>query len=291
MTVLLSLCAAVAYGLSDFVGGVVSRRITPWTIAFTAQAAGSVAILAFSTTVDGSPRAADAGWAVVAGLGNGVGVAFLYRGLAGGRMGVVAPISGVGAALVPLLAGVLGGERPGTLAWLGIAAALPAIWLVAREPDAGPAERPVESPVKSPVESPRSAAGVVDGVAAGLGFGILFAALGQIPDTSGLLPLALNQAIGTVVVVALATAMRQSFWPRRATAYLGAFPGVLGASATVLFLAATQTGLLTIAAVIASLYPAFTVLLAAALLRERLHRTQGVGLLLCGVAVALIAVS
>ncbi|MAS54996.1 DMT family transporter [Nocardioides sp.] len=280
MAIVLSLCAALAYGLSDFVGGVVSRRISPWTIAFMAQLGGALAIVALSLLVDGSPRGTDVGWALLAGLGNGVGTAFLYRGLSAGRMGVVAPISGVGAALVPLLVGLLTGERPGLLAWTGIVAALPAIWLVAREPTPDPSTTPGPA-----------ASGVVDGVLAGLGFGVLFAALGQIPEESGLLPLALNQLVGTTIVAGLALAMGHAFWPRQATAYVGMVSGVLGAAATVLFLLATQTGLLTISAVITSLYPAFTVLLAAALLRERIHRDQGIGLVLCAVAVGLITVA
>ncbi|WP_300402595.1 DMT family transporter [Nocardioides sp.] len=280
MAIVLSLCAALAYGLSDFVGGVVSRRISPWTIAFMAQLGGALAILVLSLLVDGSPRGTDVGWALLAGLGNGVGTAFLYRGLSSGRMGVVAPISGVGAALVPLLVGLVTGERPGLLAWVGILAALPAIWLVAREPAPDPS-----------TTSGSAASGVVDGVLAGLGFGLLFAALGQIPEESGLLPLALNQVVGTTIVAGLALAMGHAFWPRRPMAYVGMVSGILGAAATVLFLIATQTGLLTISAVITSLYPAFTVLLAAALLRERIHRDQGVGLLLCAVAVGLITVA
>lgn len=280
MAVVLSLCAAAAYGLSDFIGGVVSRRVSPWVIAFTAQLGGAVAILVISAVTDGSPGASDAGWAVLAGLGNGVGTAFLYRGLAAGRMGVVAPISGVGAALVPLLVGLLSGERPGALAWAGIVAALPAIWLVAREPRPDPSQR-----------AAGTASGVIDGVMAGLGFGVLFAALGQIPESSGFLPLALNQVVGMAVVAALATVMGQAFWPRQSAAYVGLVSGLLGATAVMLFLAATQTGLLTISAVITSLYPAFTVLLAAVLLHERIHRSQGLGLLLCAVAVGLITVA
>jgi drug/metabolite transporter (DMT)-like permease len=278
VAVVLSLLAALCYGLSDFVGGVVSRRVSPWAIAFTSQLGGGLAVVVISLVLGGSPRASDAGWAVLAGVGNGVGTAYLYRGLGAGRMGVVAPISGVGAALVPLVVGLVTGERPGPLAWAGIVAALPAIWLVAREPAADPAQR-----VRG------SAAGVVDGVLAGLGFGVLFAALGQIPESSGFLPLALNQAVGMAVVAALAAVLGQAFLPRRPLEYVGLVSGTLGASASVLFLAATQTGLLTVAAVITSLYPAFTVLLAAALLRERVHRDQGAGLLLCAVAVALIA--
>ena len=278
MAVLLSLCAALAYGLSDFVGGVVSRRISPWTIAFTSQVGGALVALVLGLLVGGDPRAADVGWAVLAGVGNGVGTAFLYRGLAAGRMGVVAPVSGVGAAVVPLVVGLATGERPGVLAGLGILAALPAIWLVAREPSGS------DTPAAS-------GAGLVDGVLAGLGFGVLFAALGQIPEESGFLPLALNSVVGAAVVAAVAAVLTQPWVPREPAAYVGLLSGALGSAATGLFLVATQTGYLTVAAVITSLYPAFTVLLAAVLLRERIHRDQALGLALCALAVGLIAAS
>ncbi|GAA5156708.1 DMT family transporter [Nocardioides marinquilinus] len=278
MAVVLALGAALTYGLSDFVGGLASRRVSPWTVAFLSQVGGAGAVLLLALVVGGDPRGADVGWAVLAGIGNGVGTAFLYRGLSGGRMGVVAPVSGVGAALVPVVVGVASGERPALLAWLGIAAALPAIWLVAREPAPAPGE----------ARTSRGTA-LLDGVLAGTGFGVLFAAVGQVPEESGFLPLALNQVVGGVVVVAVALALRQAWVPREPAAALGLVCGVLGATASGLFLLATQTGLLTLASVVTSLYPGVTVLLAAWLLRERVHGTQGVGLVLCAAAVALIA--
>src|SRR5687768_17628191 len=97
-----------------------------------AFAAAGLVLLA-ALFVDGSPDATSLWWAAVAGVGNGFGTAFLYRGLSSGRMGVVAPISAVGAAVVPVVAGLVGGERPGGVVWLGIATALPGIWLVSRE--------------------------------------------------------------------------------------------------------------------------------------------------------------
>ena len=106
-----------------------------------------------------------------------LGGAFLYRGLAAGRMGVVAPVSAVGAAILPVAVGVTTGERPELLVWLGIAAAVPGIWLVSREPGGDGS----------------LAAGLVDGVLAALGFGLLFAAIGQVPDGAGYWPLALAQ--------------------------------------------------------------------------------------------------
>ena len=274
MTVLLALAGAVFYGLSDFVGGIASRRTSAWSVAMVAALAGAVFVLLGGLAVDADPNRADLAWGVLAGVGNGFGTAFLYRGLAGGRMGVVAPISAVGSALVPVVVGLVGGERPAGLVWLGIAAAFPGIWCVSQDPAA---------------DAPGARGGVLDGVLAGLGFGVLFAALGQVREEAGLLPLALNQIVGAVVIVALAVALRAAWVPRERPAAYGVVCGALGASATVAFLLAAQAGALTVAAVLASLYPAVTILLAAVVLKEHVHRVQGVGLALCGVAVALVA--
>ena len=137
MAVLLSLAAALAYGLSDFVGGIASRRTSAWPVAFVGTVAALAGALVLVLVTPGSPTSAHLWWGALAGVGSGAGGAFLYRGLAAGRMGVVAPISAVGAALLPVCVGVATGERPALLVWLGIAAAVPGIWLVSREPGAG----------------------------------------------------------------------------------------------------------------------------------------------------------
>lgn len=274
MTAALALLGAIFYGLSDFVGGLFSRRTSAWAMALVAAMSGAVLVFVLALFVNGDPSRADLLWGAAAGIGNGFGTAFLYRGLAGGRMGVVAPISAVGAALVPVAAGVAGGERPAALVWLGILAAFPGIWLVSREPAATTAP---------------ASGGVLDGVLAGLGFGSLFAALGQIPDSAGLMPLAVNQLVAAAAIVALATALRAAWLPNQKPALLGIACGALGVSATVAFLIATQHGDLSVSAILASLYPAFTILLAATVLKEHIHRTQAVGLVLCAVAVALVA--
>ena len=277
--VLLALGAAAAYGLSDFVGGVASKRASPWSVALVAQLVGGVVVLGLAGVASGgTPDRESLLWALVAVVANGIGTGFLYRGLSSGRMGVVAPVSGVGATLVPVAVGLVTGERPSGLVWLGIVAALPGIWLVAREP--------VDEDVAG---DPPAGSGALDGVLAGLGFGALFAALAQIPESAGFLPLALNQLVAGLVIVVMATALRVAWLPRERAAGFGAVSGVLGASATAAFMLATQSGLLTVTAVLASLYPAVTVLLAATVLREHVHRSQAVGLVLCGVAVTLVA--
>jgi uncharacterized membrane protein len=273
VTVLLSLLAAASYGLADFVGGVTAKRVSAWTVALAAQAGGSLTTLVVALLVGGDPSSADLGWAVLGGLGNGLGTAFLYRGLAVGRMGVVAPVSGVGAAVIPVVVGVAVGERPALLVWVGIALAVPAIWLVAREPADG-----------------ASARGFGDGVLAGLGFGGLFVALSRVSEDAGLFPLALNQAVAGIAIIGVASALRAPWLPRERRAGLGVVSGLLGATATGLFMVASRGGHLSVTAVLVSLYPAFTVLLAAAVVRERVHAVQAWGLVLCAMAVVLVAV-
>lgn len=273
MAVLLSLVAALAYGLSDFIGGLASRRTSAWPVAFVGAVAAFVGAVVLALLVDGSPTRADLVWGALAGVGSGAGGAFLYRGLAAGRMGVVAPISAVGAALLPVCVGVATGERPEILVWLGIAAAFPGIWLVSREPGDGG----------------DFAAGILDGVLAGVGFGLLFSTMGQVPDEAGFAPLAVAQGVAVVGVALTATLLGGRWVPYDVSQAWGVAAGALATAAVVAFLLATQTGLLTVASVVTSLYPAITIALAAAVLRERIHASQGVGLVLCGLAVGLVA--
>lgn len=274
--VLLALAGALSYGLSDFIGGLVSRRTAAWPVAFLACTGALLGSLVLAATHAGRPAGVDFAWAALAGLGSGVGSGFLYRGLAAGRMGVVAPVSAVGAAVLPVVVGVAGGERPGALVWLGILVALPAIWLVSREETAPHAPRGGPS-------------GLLDGVLAGIGFGVLFAALGQVPASAGYWPLAVTQVASMVGLVAVATALRERWVPRDPRSWWGLVPGLLASLAVVCFLLATERGLLTVSAVLTSLYPAATVLLAVLVLHERIHRPQAVGLGLCAAAVVCVA--
>jgi len=277
VVVLLALGSAVAYGLSDFVGGSLARRSRIWPVAVVAQIASTAATGVIALLFTGAPTTPDWVWGGVAGVGSGVGAVFLYHGLASGRMSVVAPVSAVAAAVLPVVAGFIAGERPTIVTWLGVVCAFPAIWLVSRAAE------------EAPGDDRTLRAGVADGLLAGLGFGALFAALGQVNVGSGLGPLALAQATSVVAIVALATGLRQPWLPRHRGEAAAGVAGLLGALATLLFLLATRTGLLTVAAVLSSLYPATTVVLAALVLHERIRRSQGAGLVLAGAAVALVA--
>jgi drug/metabolite transporter (DMT)-like permease len=270
----LALGAALAYGVSDFVAGVASRRAGAWTVAATSQAAAAGVIVLAAALDPGAPGLRAICWGAAAGLGNGAGNVLLFRGLARGRMAVVAPLSALAAAGLPVLVGIAGGERPGPLPLAGVALALPAIWLVS----AGGAGL-------------RGASGrdVLDGLAAGAGFGVQFSALGQVGRAGGLSPLAVSQLVSVASIVAAAAAARAPWRPDAATTRPAAAAGLLAGVATVWFQLAAQRGYLSIASVLTALYPAVTVVLAAALLRERVGAGQGAGLALAAAAVALIA--
>ena len=280
MAVLLALLSALAYGTSDFVGGVLSTRIPPWTAAFCSQITGCAALVVLALVDGGSLSAQGAAWGVLSGIGSGIGLSFLYRGLSFGRMGVVAPTSGVLAALVPAAVGVLTGDRPSSVSWFGIVLAVPATFLVAREPSGSRV---------SPASGATAPTGVLEGLLAGCGFGVGFAAIAKAPSSDGFWPVALSLLVGAVVVVVGAVVAGSDWVPRNATAVLATSTGVLAAAALALFLASLDHGMLAVSAVIAALYPAATVLLAVTVLREPVHRAQGLGLGLCAVAVALVA--
>lgn len=273
--ILLALSSALAYGAADFIGGVGSRRHCSWQVVLVGQAAGALVMLVAGLMLPGSPTTPDFAWALLAGVGSATGSIFLFRGLARGRMGLVAPISAVGAAVLPVLVGVALGERPSWLVWVGVLAALAGIWLVSRETTS---DRPA-----------RARGALVDGAIAGVGFGVLFIALAQISDNAGVLPLAANQLIGAILTMVAATSLGQPWRPCRGVVGWGSASGVLGAVGTLAFMVATAATGLGIAGVLASLYPAVTVVLAAGVLGERIGTGQRTGIGICTLAVATLA--
>lgn len=274
IAVLWSLFGALAYGTSDFVGAVAARKASAWPVALMSALGALLASSAMTLASPGQPSASTLAWGAFAGLGGGVGTTLLYRGLAAARMGVVAPTSAVCAAALPVLTSTLTGEHPPSLAWVGIAVALPAIWLVSQEEDAswgGP--------------------GLGDGLLAGVGFGVSFVGLGHVPQAAGWSPLMAMAGVSACSILVMAGVARQSVLIGGPVAVAGLLGGILATAAMAAFVIASSRGLVSVAAVLVSLYPAFTIMLAVRLLGERIHRRQRIGLALCAVAVALVAAS
>jgi drug/metabolite transporter (DMT)-like permease len=289
LSVLIGLAAAAAYGSGDFLGGLAARRLP------------------------GTPSSAAVGWGVASGVAGAASIALLYACLAIGPMSILSPLTAVVSAVVPVGVGLLQGSRLGPAGWAGIALALVAVVLVGFVPDAS-APKP-------------TAAGLLMALAAGAGIGVVLVFLDQTPADSGLVPLVANRVTnvvltgGAVAVLALVALTRSRSQPRggagRAAStgpVTGAGPqagtgpqagagrprlapalrlallcGVADAGANVLILVGLRLGDLTVMSVLTALYSAVTVVLAAVVLRERLTRSQVVGLVLALGAAVLLA--
>lgn len=285
MGIVLGLAAAVTYGAADFVGGLVSRRTNVLAVVLFSQLWGTGLLLAavpfFGSAVSGE----DLIWGVAAGLAGAAGIVFLYRGLSIGRMTVVAPTTAVEAAIIPVVFGLAGGERPSGVALAGVALALPAVALVSSSPRRSP-DGAVESGGGGEGRLPL---GLSEALVAGLAFGLFFISLERTGAGSGLWPLVPARAAAMVAVGAVGLLARRSLRPSPGTAPSIAAAGGLDVAANILYLLASRQGLLSLVAVLTSLYPASTVLLARVVLHERLWRIQATGLVLAALGVALIA--
>ena len=286
--VLLGLGAALGYGLSDFVAGVISRRVHFAIVTVIAStAAGVVSVVALLFSAAAPPPAQALFWGAISGLGGVFGALMLYRGLSRGRMGVVAPLSALGAAVLPVIVGVVVREdRPSVPAWAGVALALPAIWLVSTS-----TTLPEPEPQTARPPAARLAEGVIDGLLAGMGFALMFIGFGLAGEGAGLWPVVAAQvsSILLVVIVLIGTLLRLEHRRPRSRDLGGAVVvGLLGGVANILYLWSTRAGLLSIVAVITSLYPAATVVLSAVVLHEPIVRRQLVGLVFAAAAVVLI---
>jgi len=236
----------------------------------------ATALLAVPLLGAGPPPPRDLAIGALVGLVGLVGIAALYRGLAIARMSVVAPITAVVAAAVPIAYGVLRGERPSALAIVGIALALGAVALVSRASDEDVAGDP---------EPQR--AGLMLACLSGVGFGLVYVLLAA--SSRGAWPLVASRTMFILCTGAIVLWTRAPLTRPAGMIRLAALSGVLDMGANVLYLLALRHTLISIAAVIASLYPASTVMLARLVLHERLHGIQWAGVACALAGVVLMA--
>ncbi len=240
--------------------------------------AGVGILLAVVALIPSDPTSADFAWGAAAGVAGGTGVVLFYRALATGVMSVVAPVAAVTGAVVPVVAGLLLGERPGVVALVGVGIAVVAVALLARE---------VPGSEEHPTADRRQA--FLLALGAGAGFGGFFVLLDRTGDDAGVWPLVASRTTTLVLAVLVAVLLRRAVLPTRGAVGLSVGTGVFDMAANVLFLVANREGLLALVSVITSLYPASTIALAQVFLGERLARHQLIGLGLAAVAVVLIA--
>jgi drug/metabolite transporter (DMT)-like permease len=279
---LLSLVAAVSYGVSDFLGGLASRRARALTVVLVAFPLGTLGLALLVPLLGGHLGM----YALLAGAACGVlsgfGVLWFYAALAAGPMSVVSPLTALLVAGLPLLAGVALGERPGVLAVVGAVLALVAVVLVSREERTAVDETPA-------VRLTASAFWMTIG--SGGAYAAYFVLLDGVPADSGVWPLFVARAVASALVVTACVIRGALRPPGGATLRLAVGAALLDVLANVAFLYALRAGLLSLVSVLTSLYPAATVLLARVVLGERPGAVQRLGLGLAAAAVTLIALS
>ena len=278
MDIVLALMAASVYGVADYCGGRATRSVSAMTVTFVGQSAGLVVLLTF-VLLSGVPVPpfSDFIWGGIAGIAGATGLLAFYKAMGSGYMTVVAPVSAVTATAVPVVIGLMTGERPGILALCGIPLALVAIALVSDV--LGPNHR----------KAPRSI--VVMAFLAGATFGSLFVILAHTNDDGGLWPVVAMRFTSIPYMAAVMFFMKRKPSEAKANLPFVLASGILDSVANALYLLAVREGLMSIVATINSFYPASTLLLATRLDKERIHRSQAVGLVLAVIALLFITLA
>lgn len=269
------LLAAAFWGAGDFGGGIAAKRLPVFLALLGTTLTGLVGALGLALLLrEPMPAGLDVAWAAAAAVFGAVGLAGLYRALADGQMGTVAPITGVLTAAIPVLVGVATEGLPTPVRLAGFGLALVAIVLVSIADDGSTGR-----------------GGILLAVGAGVAFGLYSSCLGQI-ETGVFAPLAVSRATAALLVAGIVLAtrvpIRASFAGRPRLVGLVVLVGLLDLAGNALFLSGAQVGGLALAAVLASLYPVATVILAAAVLREPIGRVHAMGIAAAAVATMLI---
>lgn len=272
-TIVFGLGASISWGTGDFSGGLASRRTHVFTVVLGVYVTG-VILLPILALVWGEalPSWSDALWGVSAGLVGTLGLTAFYRALAVGRMGIIAPITAVLAASLPVIFSALTLGLPRPLQLAGFALALLSVVLVSRP------ERMTGRP-----------AGLGLALLAGLGFGGFFILIGQVSAHAIFWPLVCARVASLLFMIVFVRVRGEPMLPKKQGFPLILLAGALDVAGNVFFILAAHAGRLDVATILSSLYPAVTVLLAAVILRERVSRLQATGIALALAAVLLIS--
>ncbi len=269
-----ALTSAAVWGSGDFSGGFATRRSSQYHVLALSAFSGIVLLVALAIFGrEAWPSPAGWLWAGLGGVSGALGIACLYRALSLGHAAAVAPTTAVISAVLPVVVGALSAGLPGASQLAGFAVAVPGLWLVSAPAQDGPK-----------VSRPE----LVLAVLAGLGFGGFFVFIGQVERGYVYTPLVIARSL-TLITGLLLIVGRRLPLPALNSNPIALLAGVLDAGGNIFYVLARQYTRLDIAAVLSSLYPAATVLLAWLVLKERIARRQWIGALLCVAAVALIA--
>lgn len=267
------LASAASWGAADFSGGLAARRWSAVAVTVAARGAGVVLLVTLALGLrEPALSRVGLGWAAAAGVVGSVGLVALYRALAVGQMGVVAPLSGMLSAGLPVLFTALSKGLPTTAQTTGFGLAMTSVWMLSR-----------------PQGSTGGPAGFGLALLSGVGFGGFLVLIAQASRSTWLWPLAVANIASLATLVLVATTTRQMKRPPSGSLPFALMAGILDVGGNAFFLLAAQLGRLDTAAVLSSLYPASTALLAWAILRERVSPLQAVGIVVALAAIALIA--
>jgi len=275
LSLLLALASSFAYGSADFLGGVAARGAHVLRVVAIAAPASLLVELLLWPIFGAQFDQGAVAWGAASGVASAAAFALLYRTLAIGPMSVLSPVTAIVSAALPVGVGLIGGEQLSGLAVGGIALALVAVVVISGGPDER-GERP-------------SRHALLLAFGAGAAIALQLVCLDQTPGDSGIAPLIVGRAVSSATVLAAVVAIHARLGDRRPSVPAAAGAGALDSLANLSFLLAVREGELAVVAVITALYPAATVLLARALLAERIGATQLAGLGLAAVAVSLLA--
>jgi len=273
--------SGLVWGVGDFAGGKATQTAGALPVAVLSKLFGLPLLGLYLVIFSVSPVPASLAWGAVAGLVGMVGIVLFYRALSAGAMAVVAPVTAVTSAVIPVAVGLLSGEQPGGVRLTGVVCALAAIALVSLAPDRSES-RPVVT-------------GRLLGlaVAAGVSFALFFIFLALAGDAAGgdagLWPIATAQLAALLLGGALVLLTRADGWPRHHAVGWSLIAGPFDMTANAIFLVASQRGDLSLVAPLAALYPVTTVVLALLIDHERLRGVQVIGLVLALVALLLVS--
>ena len=284
----LGLMGAFVYGGADFLGGLASRRLSPFAVTGVAAGSGLLLLLLVYPFVGGAWSAEAVLWGSLSGISGAAGISLLYACLAIGPMSILSPLTAIVSAIVPLTVGLVRGATFQPIGYVALALALVAVLLVGFVPEKT-AVRP-------------SLRGILMAIGSGAMIGAFLVLIDLTPDDSGLVPLFFNRAVNgsimaVIVVIALVIARRRPDAATRSRPGLrGALTlalccGLVDAVANTLLLLGLRLGELAVMSVLTALYPAGTIVLAAVVLKERIATAQIVGLVLAIAAAAMLALA
>ncbi|WP_197518767.1 EamA family transporter [Mycobacterium sp. ACS1612] len=274
-----ALTSAFGYGVSDFIGGLASRRVAALRVVLVSYPLALLILTVLATIVGGQVDHRAVLWGGLCGVTQAFGIWWFYAALGSGPISVVSPLTAILVAGIPVGAGLALGERPGLTAAAGVVVALIAVVLVSRQATDEDATPHRFTPTVAWLT-----------VGSGVAFGLNFVMIHQAPASAELWPLVFARLSASVLMFVIAAVSANLRPPTGTPLKLAVLAAVLDATANIAMLLALHASLLSLAGVLMSLYPAVTVMLAIVVLRERVTVWQAVGMVLTVVAVAMIAI-